>query len=120
MNLKPWPVVERFCRGGGFDSAAFGAFAQLVEDDQEGAVRKKISRWTTEELEQLSFLISGTLDTVAHPQNQNGVLQCQGLHITGSEASVVALGNREIPKEVRQRMAQSVSPTNWERFYPST
>jgi hypothetical protein len=76
-----------------FDAAAFDAFAQLVEEDQEGVVRNKVSRWRDAELEQLSFLISGTLDTVDHPaQGGNRVLQCRGLYITGSEASLSGLG----------------------------
>lgn len=109
MNLKLWRVVERFCRGGVVDLAAFGAFAQLVEEDQESAVRKKVSRWSDQELEQLSFLISGTLDTVPDPRNENGFLQCQGLYLTGSEAALIALGKREIPTEARLGLAQSLS-----------
>jgi hypothetical protein len=109
MNLKQWRIVQRFCRGRVFDPAAFGAFAQLVEEDQESAVREKVRHWRDEELEQLSFLISGTLDTVDDPQKHNGVLQCQGLYLTGSESSLVALGKREIPKEVRSEMAKSLS-----------
>jgi hypothetical protein len=109
MNLKLWRIVERFCRGQEFDPEAFGAFGRLVEEDQEEAIRKKIKSWSDEELEQLSFLISGTLDTIDNPQNPNGVLQCQGLYVTGSQASLLRLGNKEIPKEVRSEMVESVS-----------
>jgi hypothetical protein len=109
MDLKLWRVVERFCRGGDFDAAAFGAFGKLVEQDQEAAIRKKVSQWNEEELEQLSFLISGTLDTVGDPQGGERVLQCRGLYLTGSEASLVAVGSREISNQTRQGMAESVS-----------
>ena len=109
MNLKLWRIVERFCRGQVFDPAAFGAFAQLVDENQEDAIRKKIGAWSDQELEQFSFLISGTLDTIDDPQNPNGVLQCQGLYITGSEASLLGLGSHEIPKEVRLAVAKSLS-----------
>lgn len=109
MNLQLWRIVERFCRGQVFDPAAFGAFAQLVEENQEDAMRKKIRAWSDQELEQFSFLISGTLDTIDNPQNPNGVLQCQGLYITGSEASLLRLGSHEIPKEVRLALAKSFS-----------
>jgi hypothetical protein len=108
MNVKLWRIVERFCRAGQLDPAAFDAFAQLVEDDQEGAVRKKVSSWSDEELEQLSLLISGTLDTVEHPRDRDSILQCQGLYMTGSESSLSALGRQEIPNEVRRGMAESL------------
>ena len=108
MNLKWWRMVERFCRGGLFDVAAFDAFPQLVDADEESAVRKKVSRWRDKELEQLSFLMSGTLDTVAHPLNPECVLQCQGLYLTGSENSLRGLGKGEIPQAVRRRMEKSV------------
>ncbi|HZR18469.1 MAG TPA: hypothetical protein VFE51_14345 [Verrucomicrobiae bacterium] len=108
MNLKLWRVVERFCRGQVYDPAAFVAFAQLVEENQEDAIRKKIRAWSDAELEQFSFLISGTLDTINNPQNPNGVLQCQGLYIIGSEASLLRLGSQEIPKEIRLAMAKSL------------
>ena len=109
MNLKLWRIVERFCRGQVFDLAAFGAFAQLVDENQEDAIRKKVRAWSDQELEQFSFLISGTLDTIDNPQNPNGVLQCQGLYITGSEASLLRLGSHEIPNEVRLAVAKSLS-----------
>jgi hypothetical protein len=109
MNLKMWRIVERFCRGQEFDPEAFGAFARLVEEDQEEAIRKKVSAWSDQELEQLSFLISGTLDTIDNPSNPGGVLQCQGLYITGSHASLLRLGSQEIPKKARLKMIQSVS-----------
>ena len=109
MNLKLWRAVERFCRGGVFDAAAFEAFAQLVEEDQEAAVRKKVNRWNEAELEQLSFLISGTLDTVVDQQDRDCILQCRGLYITGSESSLIALGNCEIPNQARTGLAESVS-----------
>ena len=109
MNLKLWRIVERFCRGRVFEPAAFGAFAQLVEEDQEEAIRRKILTWNDQELEQFSFLMSGTLDTIDNPQKPTGVLQCQGLYITGSEASLLPLGLREIPKEVRLALAKSLS-----------
>jgi hypothetical protein len=108
MNLKLWRVVERFCRDEVFDAGAFEAFAQLVEEDQEAAIRKKVSRWTEEALEQLSFLISGTLDTVGQPHDRDRVLQCRGLYITGSEASLLALGKSELSSQTRKRMAQSI------------
>src|SRR5258708_3926344 len=109
MNLKLWRIVERFCRGQVFDLAAFGAFAQLVDESQEEAIRKKLRAWSDQELEQFSFLISGTLDTIDNPQNPNGVLQCQGLYITGSAASLLRLGSHEIPNEVRLALAKSLS-----------
>jgi uncharacterized protein YbcI len=109
MNLKMWRIVDRFCRGQEFDPEAFGAFARLVEEDQEEAIRKKIKSWSNEELEQFSFLISGTLDTIDNPQSPGGVLQCQGLYLTGSQASLLHLGNQEIPKKVRGEMVKSVS-----------
>ncbi len=109
MNLKLWRIVERFCRGPVLDPVAFEAFAQLVEDDQEDAIRRKIRAWSDQELEQFSFLISGTLDTIDNPQKPAGVLQCQGLYITGSEAALLPLGSREIPKEVRLALAKPLS-----------
>jgi hypothetical protein len=48
MKLKLWRAVERFCCGSIFDPANFGAFAQLVEENQEDTVRKKVSRRTTD------------------------------------------------------------------------
>jgi len=72
-------------------------------------MRKEIRTWSQQQLEQFSFLISGTLDTIDDPQRPNGVLQCQGLYITGSEASLLPLGSREIPKEVRLAVAKSFS-----------
>ncbi len=49
-----------------------------MEEGHEAAVRKKVSLWRDEELEQLAFLMSGTLDTVDHPLDPERVLQCQG------------------------------------------
>ena len=109
MNLKLWQTVERFCRKGIVDAAAFDAFAQLVEDDQESAIRKKVNCWNEAELEQLSFLISATLDTVEDQQDPDCILQCRGLYITGSESSLTALGNCEIPNQVRKELAESMS-----------
>jgi hypothetical protein len=109
MNLKLWRIVERFCRTRVLDPAAFEAFAQLVEDDEEEAIRRKARTWNDQELEQLSFLISGTLDTIDNPQTPDSVLQCQGLYITGSQASLLPLGSQEIPKEIRLGMAKSLS-----------
>ena len=109
MNLRLWRVVERFCRGGVFDASAFDAFAQLVEEDQEAAIRKKVSRWNETELEQLSFLISGTLDTVVDRQDGDCILQCRGLYLTGPESSLSALGRREISNRVRNGLTEVVS-----------
>jgi hypothetical protein len=108
MDLKLWRVVERFCREKVLDPEAFGAFAQLVEEDHEETIRKRLRRWSQNDRAQFSFLMSGVLDTVDDPQHPKGVLQCQGLYLTGTEASLRALGAQEIPQAVRVTLAESL------------
>ena len=109
MNRKLWHVVERFCRGGILDESAFRAFGQLVESDQEAAIRRRVQSWSEAALEQLSLLMSGTLDTVGDPGSDHRVLQCRGLYLTGPEASLLPLGKREIPVPARKRITELVS-----------
>lgn len=106
MNGKLWRTVQRFCHGSDFDPEAFEAFAQIVEEEGENDVRQGVTGWNDAKLERLSLLMSGTLDTVDHPRKAGGVLQCQGLYVTGAEGSLRLLGGREIPPEVRSEMAE--------------
>ena len=107
MPAEAWRLVERFCRRPAFDPAAIEAFARLVEDDQEEAIRRRVKSWGSKARERLSFLISATLDTVDHPADASTVLQCQGLYVTGSLKSLLPLGSKDLPKAVRVAMAKS-------------
>ena len=104
MDSKLWSVVERFCRHNDANPIAFDAFAELVEQDAEDDIRSKINGWNENELEQVSFLISATLDTIYDPDNSERILQCQGLYITGPQKSLLPLASREIPNESRNEI----------------
>jgi hypothetical protein len=104
MDSTLWSVVERFCRHNDANPIAFDAFAQLVEQNGEDDIRSKIKPWSEDALEQVSFLISATLDTIENPDNSETVLQCQGLYITGPQKSLLPLASREIPIQSRNEI----------------
>jgi len=68
---EAWRLVERFCRRPAFDPAGIEAFARLVEDDQEEAIRQRVKSWGSNARERLSFLISAVLDTVDEDGNKH-------------------------------------------------
>jgi hypothetical protein len=104
MDSKLWSVVQRFCRHNGVNPLAFDAFAELVEQNAEDDIRSKIKGWSENALEQVSFLVSATLDTIYDPDNSERIFQCQGLFITGPQKSLLPLASREIPNKSRNEM----------------
>jgi hypothetical protein len=105
MESRLWRPVERFCRHHEFNPTVFNAFVELVEQDEEEAIRQRIKNWSSDALEQFSFLISATIDTIDNPDGSDTVFQCQGLYITGPQESLAALGRKEIPKKLRDAIA---------------
>src|SRR6266404_1684 len=101
MEARLWRPVERFCRHHEFNPIVFNAFAELVDQDQEQTIRQKIKNWSSDALEELSFLISATIDTIDNPDGSDTVFQCQGLYITGPQKSLLPLASKEIPKTLR-------------------
>jgi hypothetical protein len=115
MEARLWRPVERFCRHHEFNPNVFSAFADLVEQDREETIRQKIKNWSSDALEQLSFLVSATIDTIDNPDGSDTVFQCQGLYLTGPQKSLLSLASKEIPKKLRDAMAIVSGRKIWEQ-----
>jgi hypothetical protein len=96
-----WRIVRGFCCDHSGNPRAIDAFGRLLDDDQEEVIRRRVRKWNDEALETLCFLITSTVDTIDNPDGSYSWIQCQGLYLTGTGASLRGLGKQEIPQDLR-------------------